>query len=530
MGSATAQGLDVANTGQVADADTGSDIRCVDVDRLVRRFRLVYPLKIFLENVRQLVAASAIGLVLGATGFFVHYAIVLRSGSASAPIEIQVFLVTAFASFVVIGYVSLWAATVRNFLRLGGLLTLAIALFMSWSLLDSGSEIADPIADLISALMTITPLDAGLLLAIVGFALAYYAHLIWGLAQAAFALALVNASDRKFMRDLPARQAAMSMFSRYWGFPPLFKFVRGSSARFGAITVLSLFCALLFSIVTALPLLLTVPLEDIAGIGEKCGTEPSCAAEEVPHALSDLVYPFGFVLVCVVVGWISQRLLQRLLRFSLETLQEIDSRPPVLFLRAFRDDQVPLRVPKLALFGRLLEIGRRSNTLDRLLLEEATPYGPVVGLGSPADKRPPYGAARGYFGNQTWQEAVANLAAISVFTVICVDDTAGVWWEVEHLIDRQHLSKTLFLIHPRYAGEQENAAILERTARHFRDVRGGEALRASPPQRPGRSRRPAVIGFFRDQDGFHILQTSDFSRFAYLMTLRVFMRGRLGAA
>jgi hypothetical protein len=213
-----------------------------------------------------------------------------------------------------------------------------------------------------------------------------------------------------------------------------------------------------------------------------------------------------------------------LLRFSLEVLQEADTRPPVLFLRAFRDDQVPLRAPKIALFGLVLEIGRRSNSLDQLLLDEATPYGPVVGLGSPTDKRPPYGAARGYFTPETWQDAVSQLAASSAFIVICIDATAGVWWEVEQLVGR-HLGKTLFLIHPRYAGPAENAAILARLSPYFGDNQEAEALRAASAVVAGQPGVAPVVGFFRAQDGsLTLLQTSTFSRFAYLLALRAFIR------
>jgi len=37
-------------------------------------------------------------------------------------------------------------------------------------------------------------------------------------------------------------------------------------------------------------------------------------------------------------------------------------------------------------------------------------FGPVVALGNPHDRFPPYGAARGYFDNKDWQQAVTNLA------------------------------------------------------------------------------------------------------------------------
>jgi hypothetical protein len=210
-------------------------------------------------------------------------------------------------------------------------------------------------------------------------------------------------------------------------------------------------------------LILKETLDDFPRLSEVCATSLDCLATRVQSTVGDFTFPFAALVACLLVGWLAQRVLWRLLRFSLESLEEIDTRPPILFF----DDQVPLRTHKVALFGRVLELGRRSGSLDQLLLDEATAYGPVVGLGCPTDKRPPYGAARGYFTGETWQDAVANLAASSDFLVICVDDTAGVWWEVEQIV-QCHLGKTLFLIHPRYAPAADNALILARISQHFR--------------------------------------------------------------
>lgn len=84
----------------------------LDLDRLERRYRLVYPLNIFLENARQALVVSAAGLVIAASVLSLRYSLL---STDKAPIEIQVFLVTAFASLVAVGYISLWALTVRNF-------------------------------------------------------------------------------------------------------------------------------------------------------------------------------------------------------------------------------------------------------------------------------------------------------------------------------------------------------------------------------------------------------------------------------
>src|SRR5262249_55699350 len=141
-------------------------------------------------------------------------------------------------------------------------------------------------------------------------------------------------------------------------------------------------------------------------------------------------------------------------------LQRSDSRAPILFLRAFADDQIVLAKPWLPFLGRVLERGRPTTYLDHLITEEGSIYGPVVALGNPHDAFPPYGAARGYFEGATWQQAVAKLAADSSAIVICLDDTDGVWWEVEHLVAERHLDKTLFLLHPKYSRPQARDALL----------------------------------------------------------------------
>jgi len=509
-----------------APGDTASMSR-FDIDKLERCYRRVYPTKIFLENARQVVTASAAGLIVAAIAFFLQHAI--SQQNSAAPREVSVFLVTAFASILVVGYVSLWSATVRNFWKLGALLTLTITLLIGQSILETGAETAAPIVNVITTLTTRAPLYAAMLLTLVGLVLACYGHFIWVLLQASYALTLVGASDRKIIRDLPSRQAATGFFSRFWSFPPLFKFARRPTPRYAAIILLSLVCAVFFSIVTILPVVLTMPLEEIGRVNEKCGTDIDCILARVPQLLVSFAFPFATVLVCFIVGWIGQLWLRRLLRFSLEALQEADTRPPVLFLRAFRDDQVPLRSPNVALFGRLLELGRRADTLDQLLLEEGTPCGPVVGLGSPTDKRPPYGAARGYFAAENWQDAVADLVTKSTFTVICLDDTAGIWWEVSHLAGERHLGKTLFLIHPRFASKTKNAGMLTRVSQHFGEGPIGEALQQKSPQAERGRKTQTVIGFFCDREaGLCILQSSTFSRFAYLLALRVFVRRQLG--
>jgi hypothetical protein len=68
----------------VANAPSDLEVNWLDVDRLERRYRLVYlPAHIFLENARQVVDVSAVGLVIGATVYALHYALSGAAGSGS---------------------------------------------------------------------------------------------------------------------------------------------------------------------------------------------------------------------------------------------------------------------------------------------------------------------------------------------------------------------------------------------------------------------------------------------------------------
>jgi hypothetical protein len=147
-----------------------------------------------------------------------------------------------------------------------------------------------------------------------------------------------------------------------------------------------------------------------------------------------------------------------------------DTRKPVLFLRAFADDQVELPAASLGFLGTLLSLGRHRKTFDELLVEEGTLYGPVVALGNPKDKVPPYGVARGYFHNTEWKKAVSDLARDSVLIVLWIDDTESVWWEVEHIFQNGYADKTLFVLPPKHRFADKDKTMLPRLMQHLPSV------------------------------------------------------------
>ena len=376
--------------------------------------------------------------------------------------------------------------------------------------------------------------------AVFGLALIAYAFLVyfaWVWFRGTWAMLRATPQERAIMRETKGGFSFLSNLAhQIWGLPPLFEFARRPRGRYVAIVILSLLAAVFCSLATIVAVGLLPRSIDMIGadLHIACGylgeTQARCMSDRLSYALfGQVAIGAAAIALLLVFGWAAQRLVQRLVRFSLEDLQRVDPRPPVLFLRAFGDDQVELNAPTLTLFGRLLELGQERTNLDRLLLEEATPYGPVVGLGNPDDRRPPYGAARGYFNGKTWQDAVADLARNSEAIVICLDDTDGIWWEVEHLAANQHLSKTLFLMHPGHLRRDANAALLAKTSSMLRlDPQISKQLLAATGATSTRS-PGTVIGYYLDPTaGMRIVTSSTFSRFAYLLIIRLFLREKLG--
>lgn len=130
---------------------------------------------------------------------------------------------------------------------------------------------------------------------------------------------------------------------------------------------------------------------------------------------------------------------------SMQELLDSDVRPPVLFLRPFGDDQITLpKERRWSLFA-AFRIGERAKTLEHQVLEELTELGPVVAIGDPSVNTVPYGAARDYVPDSRWQDDVGDLIDRSGAIVVVVNDTPGVWWEVQQILEKGTLEKALFV-------------------------------------------------------------------------------------
>ncbi len=97
-----------------------------------------------------------------------------------------------------------------------------------------------------------------------------------------------------------------------------------------------------------------------------------------------------------------------------------DRRPPVLYLRAFAEDDQLISIQNQLAYAS--EESMLVSTLERL--------GPVVAIGKPGAKIAHLGAARLYLTQGGWRSVVRKLLGIAELVVIRVADTPGLRWEL----------------------------------------------------------------------------------------------------
>ena len=142
----------------------------------------------------------------------------------------------------------------------------------------------------------------------------------------------------------------------------------------------------------------------------------------------------GFILG----GWLVTRGRRHTAKSADEVLRA-DSRPPVLYLRAFADD----------------ERGRAENTTSMVLAgvteEEQiahvlNEFGPCIAIGRPGEPLPELGAARLYVGGADWQQKVRELMDSARLIVFRAGTTEGVRWEIREAFSTLPLSRLLILV------------------------------------------------------------------------------------
>ncbi len=162
-----------------------------------------------------------------------------------------------------------------------------------------------------------------------------------------------------------------------------------------------------------------------------------------------------------------------------QNVREWDSRPPIVFLRAFDQDDAKLPAASGDPFVKLPAGVGQPKTLDEILLENGSPYGPLIAIGDPRDPTPPLGAARIFVEGQDdndWQRVVSSLVSASKCIVMCPTTSAGVKWELELLARSSAMAKTIFLANPEVSEAETEPlfATLFTGAERFPEIKRGQ--------------------------------------------------------
>lgn len=235
-----------------------------------------------------------------------------------------------------------------------------------------------------------------------------------------------------------------------------------------------------------------------------------------------VLYAAGAALVLIVVlivaGWALDRFAERFATKMYQGVRDWDERAPVVFLRTFDQDDNRLRVRALDPIARLPAGIGRSRTMDELLLEHASPYGPVIAIGDPRDSKLPLGAARIFVPGQgqAWQEWVRGIAEASKAIVMCPNDTEGVRWELELLAHGDFAHRLVYLANPELPKETN--------ARLFASFAPGGA---GPEIRRGQI---PIAAFTDPENGWRVITARGPSLEAYAIGLNLALQRLFGLA
>ena len=143
---------------------------------------------------------------------------------------------------------------------------------------------------------------------------------------------------------------------------------------------------------------------------------------------------------------------QRLAQPDARRLLETDKRSPVLLLRSFADDRKQVR-PRNVL-SRYMFFGLRTGMrLEAAIADELVALGPFIAIGTPGERLAQLGAARSYYPDDEWQDAVLGWMERSRLVVLIAGRSKWFLWELQQVRNRGHLDKTLILFPPGTAEE-----------------------------------------------------------------------------
>jgi hypothetical protein len=268
----------------------------------------------------------------------------------------------------------------------------------------------------------------------------------------------VGAADFRAVRGWrPSPWRLLTTFRRHLGLPSFLSYV----GRKRAVATLLYFGVAVLNVGVAMLLVLPPVIGALQELGEGAGVYIAIAAMGVLLLLNLLG-----------VGALFARIADARATKLYQNVRDWDTRPPIVFLRAFDQDAARLHARSGDAFARWPAGVGRPRTLDEILLEHGSPYGPVIAIGDPRDPTPPLGAARVFVegAGEEWQDVVRALAGASCAVVMCPNHGEGVQWELDLIGQAGGRLHTIFLASPEL-DRQATLALFERIIPSMPEIR-----------------------------------------------------------
>jgi hypothetical protein len=135
-----------------------------------------------------------------------------------------------------------------------------------------------------------------------------------------------------------------------------------------------------------------------------------------------------------------------------------DRRPPVLFLRAFRRDQMYIPVPRKSsgnIYHPDYHRNRAGYTYEEELEHIFGPLGPFIALGAPGDQIRPLGAARAYVRDEDWKDQIRAFVERAQVVLVALDHTDNLLWELREVLQEQ-IRPYVILLMPDFEADPHN--------------------------------------------------------------------------
>ena len=165
---------------------------------------------------------------------------------------------------------------------------------------------------------------------------------------------------------------------------------------------------------------------------------------------STVLLPIGIALLAASY-WVIRRGKKHAALLADDVLVE-DTRPPILYLRSFNDEEDDSRL------GRFMRPGdhdiahstpawgpREQDAMASIMAE----IGPYVAIGKPRELLPELGAARTYVSDDEWQDKIREWVTRARLVIVRAGATEGLRWEVGELVSRANPTRLLVILPPR---------------------------------------------------------------------------------